>query len=585
MQSNEQRMHLSRLRVSANNPRGKLQRKDWIALVPSIKRHGVITPILIRPIDGGTVFEVVAGERRYHAANDAFDGDYDMPVLMRELSNEEAFTLASIENLQREPMNPIREAEACQQILLTCNGDKREAAAQMGWEIRDLDRHMALLACTEKVRCALIEGRVRLGHAELLATVPPATQDSTLDKVIAGNVPVHELKAQLGKFARRLSDAPFDQTECASCPHNSNIQSQLFSEALGDGYCTHPTHYEDLILKYVDGIAEAYKDSYPVVRIVKPNDGFVPLPVREEGELGVGVEQFEACKGCGSFGCSVSAMPGSYGAVEESLCFDAGCNSKKIAARRKAVREATSPAPTAPKEKEAAAKTTAGPVGAKPASTSNGIPSRVKEYRVREWRKWAANQLMLQHDRNKRALVAVLLSHNHSRLSADDFRGAVEKLTGQKVGANLFEGALKDAESIGDTQLPTVIECVAASAAFGIGEFEVDVLLNYLEVDEAKHFKLTAEFLDLFTKSELESLAAELKLKKAIGDGFARLRDGKKDAFVEALLSVPGFQYAGLVPKVMRYKRKAFPHAKRTGGAASDGATTTEIGAPVSVEA
>ena len=128
----EQRMHLSRLSVSANNPRGKLERRDWIGLVPSIKRHGVIQPIVIRPIAGEDVFEIVAGERRYRAANEAFDGDYEIPYLMRELTDEEAFALASIENLQREAMNPVREAEACQQILLACNGDKREAAAQMG---------------------------------------------------------------------------------------------------------------------------------------------------------------------------------------------------------------------------------------------------------------------------------------------------------------------------------------------------------------------------------------------------------------------------------------------------------------------
>ncbi len=90
--------------------------------------------------------------------------------------------------------------------------------------------------------------------------------------------------------------------------------------------------------------------------------------------------------------------------------------------------------------------------------------------------------------------------------------------------------------------------------------------MNYLQVDEAAHFKLDEAFLELFTKSELESLAGELKLKKAMGEAFGKARDGKKDAFIKAFQSVPGFQYEGLVPKAMRYKRKGFPYANREAG-------------------
>lgn len=126
-----------------------------------------------------------------------------------------------------------------------------------------------------------------------------------------------------------------------------------------------------------------------------------------------------------------------------------------------------------------------------------------------------------------------------------------------------YELALKDAEQIDVTRLPQIVQCVSASAAFGIDESNLEILLNYLEIDEAAHFKLNAEFLDLFTKSELDLLADELKLKKAMGKEFAKAKDGKKEAFVKALLAVPNFEYAGLVPKVMRYRRRKLALARK----------------------
>lgn len=568
MESTELKLPLSRLRVSANNPRGQLQPQDWEGLVPSVAQHGVFQPILARPIEGEDAYEIVAGERRFRAANQAFNGDYEIPVLIRDLSDAEAFVLASVENMQRERMNPAKEAEACQKVLINLNGDKNEAARQLGWTVETLERRLALMACTQGVRDALVAKHIQLGHAELLAAIPPATQDSTLKKIIAHGVTVAMLKDQLGQFARRLADAPFDKTGCTNCLHNSNRQSQLFSESLGEGYCTHPTHYDELIGQYVDAIAVGYKDTYPIVRIVKPKDGFVPLPVQAEGDLGVGEEQYEACQGCASFGCSVSAMPGTYGTVQESLCFDAACNSKKIAARRKAAHTAT-----APQRKDAAGKpdeTATGSAKAAPPKVpeapSNAPSTRVVEYRYEQWRKWIANELMKQGERNRRVLIAVLLSSNQSRLASSEFGSAVRTITGIDVGHNLFEGALRDAEQVPEEHLARLVECVTASSAFGLDRGHIESLMNYLQVDEAAHFKLDEAFLELFTKSELESLAGELKLKKAMGEAFGKARDGKKDAFIKALLSVPGFQYEGLVPKAMRYKRKGFPYANREAG-------------------
>ncbi len=109
--------------------------------------------------------------------------------------------------------------------------------------------------------------------------------------------------------------------------------------------------------------------------------------------------------------------------------------------------------------------------------------------------------------------------------------------------------------------IDALMRAITASAAFGVDQVNLEVLLNYLEIEEEKCFRLSPAFLELFTKSELESLAEELKLKKALGAQFNKLREGKREDFIKGLLGVKGFEYQGLVPKVMRYPRKKFQYS------------------------
>ena len=84
-------------------------------------------------------------------------------------------------------------------------------------------------------------------------------------------------------------------------------------------------------------------------------------------------------------------------------------------------------------------------------------------------------------------------------------------------------------------------------------------MLNYLEVDEHRHFKWNAEFLELFTLSELEALAAEVGLKAKMGAAFKLARAKKKGDFIKSLLAVSGFTYEGTVPAAMQYPRRIIP--------------------------
>ena len=522
-----------------------------------IREHGVIEPIIVRPLGNGR-YEIVAGERRWRAAGNVFGDRYEIPVVIRNLSDEEAEAVAMAENYHRDNMSAAEEAKGAQRMLLRNKGDKAETARELGWSPTTLERRLALNACTHAVLAALTERRIDLGHAELLSGVAPEKQDTVLAAVIAGKVAVTTLKAQLGRYARKLSDAIFDTAQCNGCPHNSARQAGLFGESLGEGYCQHPTHFEELTRQAVEAKAATLREEYPVIRIVTVNDGFVPLPVAAEGDLGVGEAQYGACRGCQHFGCAVSAMPGSYGEVTRSLCFDAGCNSQKVAAWRKAQRQATATV-TAASTGSASGKSGKGArtAAAKPA---NQTPQRVIDYRRGQWRKWLANALMVDAPRNTRVLVALALSGRIGEVRAAEFGKLVARLTGDAVaGSLLLEDGLRRADAIDGTKVQRIVQGVAAAAAFGIEAHHLETLLNYLQVDEARYFKWDSAFLDLFTMSELESLALETGLAEALGARFRVARAGKKADFIKVLLAAKDFVYP--VPAVMRYSRRALAEA------------------------
>ncbi len=579
--------------VQGKNPREYFDPKEMAELEEGIRTYGVLEPILVRPVKDSNQFEIIAGERRWRAAKNVYGDDYDMPVVILDVGDVDAEAIALIENHHRADISVAEEAKGAQRQLYRNNGDKEETARQLGWSPSLLERRLELLACTPAVLKALTERRILTGHAELLAGVPAAMQDKVLGGVVTHKVPVLVLKKQLGQFARRLADAIFDTAQCNACVHNSARQAELFAESLGTGYCQHPSHFDELTMQIIESKAAALKDEYQVIRIVKASDGFAPLPLTPDGALGVGSAQYSSCKGCQSFGCAVSAMPGSYGLLTASLCFDAACNAKKVAAQRKMEREPSNLAPALPgsdksPEKGGAAspgKLTSKLLSDKP-KPSNKPSQRVLAHRVDQWRKWAANGLMTQPERNQRTLIALALSSRTGDCRSVEYGAVMTKIIGAKKGDTCsFGAALHRADELSTDYLTRMTQAVTASAAFGIDEANLVILLNYLGIDEATQFQIDKEFLNLFTMNELESLAEEIGLREAMGERFAIVRAGKKDAFIAALLSIKKFTYRGAVPAVMRYPRKSITVTakadaiEKTDGNGSIGnPTTTEAG-------
>jgi len=557
--------------VQGKNPREYFDPVEMAELEESIRAVGVIEPIVVRPVPGANRYEIIAGERRWRAAKNVFGDNCDMPVTLKEVDDACAEAMAVIENHHRAAMSVAEEARAAHRQLYRNRGDREETARAMGWSLDVLSRRLALMTCTPAVLKALTERHIQIGHAELLAGVPADKQDNVLAGILTHKVPVAALKAQLGQFARRLADAIFDTTACASCAHNSARQAGLFAETIGEGYCQHPTHFDELTLQAVQMRADALRDEYPVIRIVKASDGFTPLPLTADGDLGVGPSQYASCQGCQSFGCAVSAIPGRYGQVTRSLCFDAGCNSQKVAAWRKAQRQErqdqaqTTGSASKPETASTTLRASAQPAAKPAAKASNQTPQRVIHHRLAEWRKWAAHALMTQPQRNQRVLIALAGYGHAGDVRAAEYEKEMRRITGGEGGESGrgLAAHLSQANQLAPEHLDRLVQAVAASAAFGVSEHDLLALLNYLEVEETGYFKWDKTFLDLFSMSELESLAAEVGLKQALGTRFKTVRAARKPEFIAALLSVTSFDYQTAVPAVMRYPRNpmtsAFP--------------------------
>ena len=166
---------------------------------------------------------------------------------------------------------------------------------------------------------------------------------------------------------------------------------------------------------------------------------------------------------------------------------------------------------------------------AQPAPT-NKLPQRVADYRAIQWRKWAARELMAHPERNQRVMIALALSGRAADVRSAEFARVVGKITGDMKETG-FSRFLPKADAIDARHLERLILAMTASAAFGVGLGDLNALLNYLQVDERQHFKWSAEFLELFTLSELDSLASEVGLKQKMGVTFKSAREKKKGGF------------------------------------------------------
>jgi ParB family chromosome partitioning protein len=174
-------LDLDLIRPNPKQPRQDFDEAGLEALAASLKDDGVLQPIMVRPSAGGR-FEIVAGERRWRAAQRA--GLLKVPAMVRDVPDDRRLELALIENLQREELNPIEEAQAYRSLLDEFGWTQAELAAKVGRQRTTVANSLRLLGLPKAVQDRVRAGAISMGHARALAGL----EDAKLQAEIAGRI-------------------------------------------------------------------------------------------------------------------------------------------------------------------------------------------------------------------------------------------------------------------------------------------------------------------------------------------------------------------------------------------------------------
>ncbi len=212
--------------------RGKYQpRRDMDAtaleeLAQSIKAQGVMQPIVVRPIGGGR-FEIVAGERRWRASQQA--GVEKIPAMVRELPDEAAIAMALIENIQREDLNPIEEAMALQRLQQEFQLTQQQVAEAVGKSRVTITNLLRLIALPEEVKTLLSHGDLEMGHARALLGLPLEQQVEGARHVVARGLTVRQTEALVRQW---LASGEKPKSSSKADPDIARLEQKL-AERLG----------------------------------------------------------------------------------------------------------------------------------------------------------------------------------------------------------------------------------------------------------------------------------------------------------------------------------------------------------------
>jgi ParB family chromosome partitioning protein len=187
-------------------------------LAESIKSQGVMQPILVRPVGGGR-YEVIAGERRSRAARLA--GLDEVPVLVRDVPDEAAAVMSLVENIQREDLNPLEEAQGLQRLIDEFRLTHDQAAQAVGRSRSAASNLMRLLNLSEPVQKLLMAGDLEMGHARALLALNAAEQILCANEIVGKGLSVRDTERLV---ARRAGDAPASPKRAATAEKSRDIE-------------------------------------------------------------------------------------------------------------------------------------------------------------------------------------------------------------------------------------------------------------------------------------------------------------------------------------------------------------------------
>jgi ParB family chromosome partitioning protein len=203
-----------------SQPRKHFDESRLQELAESIKEKGILEPLIVRRVDGG--YELIVGERRWRAAQKA--GLKEVPVLVKEIEGREALEFSLIENLQREDLNPIEEAEAFKRLIEEFNLSQGELATRIGKDRTTIANVLRLLKLPSEIRNHLLQNRITSGHARAILSLETKEKQKELcSLIIQKGLSVREAEA----LAKRWSEKP--KRVVTPTKRGSDLESQLSS--------------------------------------------------------------------------------------------------------------------------------------------------------------------------------------------------------------------------------------------------------------------------------------------------------------------------------------------------------------------
>jgi ParB family chromosome partitioning protein len=198
-------LKLAQLQPGKYQPRTRMDEGSLYELAESIRSQGIMQPVLVRPLTGGR-YEIIAGERRFRAASLA--GLDELPVLVKDVPDETAAVMALIENIQRENLNPLEEAQGLQRLTQEFGLTHEDAAKAVGRSRSAASNLLRLLNLAEPVQQMLLAGDLDMGHARALLALDKARQITQASEIVARRLSVREAERLVARAAGGARQQP-----------------------------------------------------------------------------------------------------------------------------------------------------------------------------------------------------------------------------------------------------------------------------------------------------------------------------------------------------------------------------------------
>lgn len=546
-----QEISLNKISLNPNNPRKHFKGPKFDELVASIKEKGVLEPVILRPVNG-TRFECVAGERRIRAAMRIPENSIQglmigtIPAIVRELTDDEAFDIMMVENLQREDLTELEEAESFKIYLDKKGKDSLPDLAQRtGINPSYIRRRIAVLKLPKKILKAWEKDEIKYGHLEQLMRVEDKERleelYENLTDVFEDIKTVQDLKAEIDGESFELRIGFFDRMKagCPSCSKNSDVQKNLFNLDTENKKlcCLDPKCF---IKKQKDWLGANWPEAKKKLNVPTNSAGY-GVPYGDYKSFPTGKTP-PSCKECQFF---VSILHSDFKVQEQRACVgDKSCFKKTVTDPQKKT-ESTSPS----KSKKSSA----------PRVAWHGRHFREEFFKkaIPEMFKTENEKVNPDSGSIARVTLFVFLNSNHGLMDGFRKRNKIKKASYQMTSADVWNPI---AEMVAPDVLNELKQCCleALMMADCVDEKGRRAAAEHIGIDLKKEWRITEEYLKLKTINEMLAMgnklgifkekAAQDFLYETLGKKRGKFEDCKKSELIRVFLE-SGVDLAGKVPE------------------------------------